>query len=123
MNRRYVRPDGLLWFLQTVVPRGLQTQCLDVIHAGPVNGHPGIEKTQLKLQETVHWRRWGSGVRAYVGHCHECGSGRRGPRHRSGSRWNGDVSDGERRVSGLQQCSPPVLTSHRIIKATRQPVD
>jgi len=46
----YVRPDGLLQFLQVIVPRGLWTQFLDAVHAGLMNRHPDIEKTQLKLR-------------------------------------------------------------------------
>jgi len=39
-------PNGSLQFLQVIVPRGLWTQFLDALHAGPMNGHFGIEKTQ-----------------------------------------------------------------------------
>ena len=31
-------------------------QFLGAVHAEPMNRHPGIEKTQLKLQEIVYWQ-------------------------------------------------------------------
>jgi len=102
--RHYVWTDGSLHFLQLIVPRGLWTQFIDAVYTWAMNGHPGIEKTRLKLQEITHCRCWSSDVRAYVRHCHECGSCCSGPRcrprtsdHGSGRRWSGEASDGGRR--------------------------
>jgi len=61
------------------MPRGLWTQFLDVIHAGSMNGHPGIEKTRLKLKEIALWRCWISDVRDMCGVVTSVVWGRRGP--------------------------------------------
>ena len=79
-----MRPDGALRFLQVVVPRSLRTQFLDAVHAGPINGHVGIEKTQIKLQGIAYWQGWNSDVQMYVRRCHLCGSYRHGPRQKQG---------------------------------------
>ena len=50
------------------------------VHAGPMNGHLGIEKTQLKLQEIAYWKGWSGDVQTYVQWCHVCGSFGKAPR-------------------------------------------
>ena len=84
LYRRYVRPDGSLRYLQVVVPRSLRTQFLDAVHVGPINGHMGVEKTQLKLQEIAYWQGWRFDTQMYVRRCHVCGSYRHGPRQKQG---------------------------------------
>ena len=64
-----IRPDGSLRFLQVVMPRGLRMQFLDADHAGPMNGHPEIEKTRLVTGNCVlaglEWRRASLRVRMF----------------------------------------------------------
>ena len=82
--RKFMRPDGSLRYLQVVVPRSLRTQFLDGVHAGPMNGHLGVEKTRLKLQEIAYWQGWSFDTLMYVRRCHVCGTYRRGPRRKQG---------------------------------------
>jgi len=84
LYRRYMRPDGVLRYLQVVVPRSLRAYFLDAVHTGPINGHMGVEKTQLKLQEIAYWQGWSYDVQMYVRRCHVCGSYRHGPRRKQG---------------------------------------
>ena len=84
LYRQFVRPDGTLQFLQVVVPRSLRTQFLDAVHTGPINGHFGMEKTRLKLQEIAYWQGWSSDVQTYIRRCHVCASYRHGPRQKQG---------------------------------------
>ena len=51
------------------MPRGLQMQFLDEVYVGPMNRHPGIEKTRLKLQENAYWQGWSGDVQAYMQRC------------------------------------------------------
>ena len=84
LYRKFVRPDGSLRYLQVVVPRSLRTQFLDGVHAGPMNGHLGIEKTRLKLQGIAYWQGWSFDALMYVRRCHICGTYRHGPRRKQG---------------------------------------
>ena len=57
---------------------------LDAVHSGLMNGHPGIERTRLRLQEIAYWRGWTSDVQMYVQRCHVCASHRPGPQRKQG---------------------------------------
>jgi len=51
LYRKFLRADGSLRYWQIVVPRSLKMSFLDAVHAGIINGHPGVEWTRLRLQE------------------------------------------------------------------------
>ena len=80
LYRRYVRPDGALEFLQVVVPHGLQTQFMDAVHSGAINGHMGNEK----IQQIAYWQGWRADVCKYVRRCNVCSSYRHGPQRKQG---------------------------------------
>ena len=84
LYRRYVHPDSSLRYLQVVVPRSLRTEFLDAVHNRPINGHLGVEKTHLKLQEIAYWQGWSQDAQTYVKRCHVCGSYRHGLRRKQG---------------------------------------
>lgn len=67
-----------------MVPRNLCTAFLGAVHAGAINGHPGIERTRERLQEIAYWRGWTSDVHAYVQRCPVCVAHRLGPRRKQG---------------------------------------
>jgi len=56
LYRKFIKPSGSLQCWQIIVPRSLRIAFLDAVHAGAWNGHPGIERTRLKLQELAYWR-------------------------------------------------------------------
>jgi len=64
LYRKFVKPDGSLQHWQIVVPKSLRMAFLDAVHSGVWNGHPGIERTRLKLQEIAYWRGWTTDVHA-----------------------------------------------------------
>ena len=84
LYRRYVRPNGSLLYLQILVPRSLRTAVLDAVHAGAINGHPGIERTRERLQEIAYWKGWTDDVYAYVQRCSVCAAHRPDPRCKQG---------------------------------------
>jgi len=84
LYRKFVKPDGSLQHWQIVVPKSLQMAFLDAVHSGVWNGHPGIERTRLKLQEIAYWRGWTTDVHAYVQRCLVCATHRPGPRRKQG---------------------------------------
>ena len=84
LYQKYVRPDGSLLYLQVLVPHSLHTAFLDAVHAGAINGHPGIERTRQQLQEVAYWKGWTGDVQAYVQRCHVCTVHRPGPRRKQG---------------------------------------
>ena len=51
LYRKFVKPDGSLQYWQIIVPNSLRVAFLDAVYSGAWNGHPGIERTRLKLQE------------------------------------------------------------------------
>jgi len=57
---------------------------LDAVHAGAWNGHPGIERTRLKLQELAYWRGWTTDTYMYVQRCLVCMAHKPGPRRKQG---------------------------------------
>jgi len=84
LYRKYIRPDGSIQQWQLVVPYALRSAFLDAIHAGAMNGHPGIERTRAKLQEIAYWKGWTTDVLAYVQRCHLCSVHRPGHRRKQG---------------------------------------
>jgi len=56
LYRKFVKPDGSLQYWQIIVPNSLRIAFLDAVHSGAWNGHPGIKRTRLKLQEIAYWR-------------------------------------------------------------------
>ena len=84
LYRKFVKPDGSLQYWQIIVPRSLRIAFLDAVHSGAWNGHPGIERTRLKLQELAYWRGWTTDTYTYVQRCLVCTAHRPGPRRKQG---------------------------------------
>jgi len=73
----------MTWRLTPVLASDYTVRSSDTVprcHTGPMNGHQGMEKTRLKLQETAYWKGWNGDVHAYVQRCNVCNSYRYGPR-------------------------------------------
>jgi len=84
LYRRFVKPNGNLQCWQIIVPRSMRMAFLDAVHAGAWNGHPGIERTRLKLQEIAYWRGWTTDTYMYVQRCLACTAQRPGPHRKQG---------------------------------------
>jgi len=93
LYRKFVKPDGSLQHWQIIVPKSLRIAFLDVVHLGAWNGHPGIERTRLKLQEIAYWRGWTTDVYAYVQRCLVCTTHRPGPRRKQGQMQRAQACD------------------------------
>ena len=62
----------------------LRTAFLHAVHAGAINGHPGVKRTRSKLQEIAYWKGWTTDVQACVQRCHICSTHHPGPCRKQG---------------------------------------
>ena len=70
--KRWEAADGRVIRWLTVLPKGLRRRVLDELHASPVSGHLGRNKTLPKVQERFFWVGMTADVRSYLKQCTPC---------------------------------------------------
>ena len=72
LTRLFQGPGKQVKYTQLVVPQVLQSQILEELHAGPVGGHLGQEKTLSKLKMRFYWPGHFNDVKMWCDTCPTC---------------------------------------------------
>ncbi|KAJ8033437.1 hypothetical protein HOLleu_23675 [Holothuria leucospilota] len=70
--RRWESHDGREISWQLVVPRGLRTKILELLHDNPTVGHMGIKRTVQRVQKRFYWHGWRRQVEWWCKACIVC---------------------------------------------------
>ena len=84
LYHKWVTPVGERWLL--VVPKCLRERVMDMCHDTKVAGHPGIDKTLLRVRQNFHWPRVKRDVELYVRACNVCNHNKKLRGHRAALR-------------------------------------
>jgi Integrase zinc binding domain len=79
LYRQFVRPDGTVSHLQTVVPYTLRQKYMRCIHGAKLTGHLGYNKSRHRLLNIAYWPGWTRDLRLFLQCCVECNQARKGP--------------------------------------------
>ena len=72
----YIDRQDVHW--QIILPKKLQTEFLNMIHAGVMCGHQGYKKTAAALQARVYWPTWATDLKTFLKQCSNCARYHRG---------------------------------------------
>jgi len=75
--RNFQRPNGTSKYFQLLMPRSVQPEFLETVHAR-ASGHFSWRKTQDQVQRRAYWASWIKDTKLYCACCRECGEFHRG---------------------------------------------
>ena len=75
--RQFVRPDGVVQYLQLLVPQSLRKELLQMVHVDAA-GHLGVRKTQDQVRRRAYWTAWRTDTELYCKCCVACNQYHRG---------------------------------------------
>ena len=64
------KDDLIHW--QVIPPHSYRNEIISLAHEGPLNGHIGILKTQIKIQKFAYWVGWKNDVEKFILTCENC---------------------------------------------------
>lgn len=81
LKRKWLLPNSRLWYVQTIVPRGMRERLLKESHDNVTGGHLGVKKTLSKLRQRFYWVNMRRDVQEWCRVCSVCNS-KKGPAKR-----------------------------------------
>jgi len=79
LYRQFYSCDGLLSFLQLVVPYKYHDEFIRLSHEGMTGGHLGRRRTEAQVKNRGYWPGWTDDVRRFLRKCGPCSRYHRGP--------------------------------------------
>ena len=84
LYRRFEESSGRSYHLQLVIPRRLQEEVLEEVHAGTMSCHLGEDKTLARLREKFFWPGYSNAVKEWCKTCVNCAARKSPTRKRRG---------------------------------------
>ena len=84
LKRKYEDARGNSSWQQLVVPRTLREEIMQELHAGPLEGHLGVDKTVAKIKERFYWPGMYRDVEQWIRTCASCATRKSAPQQNRG---------------------------------------